>query len=101
MLFFSLRFLAFFALVFALYWALPRERWRVWLLLAASFVFYASWSRWLALVIGVGATVDWWIGCAMETARSERARKALLALSIAGNVGQLCYFKYLDFFLGS
>ncbi len=101
MLFFSLRFLVFFAIVFTLYWALPRERQRVWLLLVASFWFYATWNRWLAVVIAAGATADWAIARAIEASTSARRRKALLLLSIAGNLGQLCYFKYLDFLLAS
>ena len=46
-------FLTFFAVVFALYWTMPR-RWqmaRIWLLVIASFHFYAAWSRDLAFLV--------------------------------------------------
>jgi hypothetical protein len=42
MLFCSQQFLVFFVGVFAVYWALPWHRVRVWLLLVASFTFYAG-----------------------------------------------------------
>ena len=41
MLFCSQQFVLFFIAVFAVYWMLPWHRARVWLLLAASFYFYA------------------------------------------------------------
>src|SRR5438105_13808499 len=50
MLFCSQAFLLFFLAVFAIYWAMPWQRPRIWLLLVASFCFYASWNKWLALL---------------------------------------------------
>ena len=47
----SLQFLAFATAIFALYWLLPGKRARVCLLVAASFYFYASWNRRLALLV--------------------------------------------------
>jgi alginate O-acetyltransferase complex protein AlgI len=55
----SAKFLAFFLAVFALYWALPWHRLRVWLLVVASFSFYAAWNRWLALLVLASATLDY------------------------------------------
>ena len=48
MLFCSQNFFLFFVVIFCVYWALPWRQPRVWLLLAASFFFYATWSAWLA-----------------------------------------------------
>lgn len=51
MLFNSLSYAIFLPLVFILYWALP-HRYRRWLLLAASYYFYMSWSvRYVALIL--------------------------------------------------
>ena len=99
MLFCSQKFLVFFLVVFTIYWALPRARLRVWLLLGASFYFYASWNAWLALLIGVSTVMDYGIARGLEYFKKERERKCLLTLSLVANLGLLAYFKYSNFFL--
>jgi alginate O-acetyltransferase complex protein AlgI len=94
-------FLAFFAIVFVLYWALPWRRPRVLLLLAASFYFYAKWNHWLALVVCASTVMDYLIARGMDACERPRLRKALLGLSVTANLGLLCYFKYANFFLHS
>lgn len=101
MLFCSREFALFFAAVFVLYWAVPLPRARVWGLVAASIVFYASWSRWLALVVCASTTFDYAIARGMEHSRSPRVRSALLAASIAANLALLSTFKYADLALES
>jgi alginate O-acetyltransferase complex protein AlgI len=125
MLFCSWPFVPFFAVVFAVYWLAPWHRlrltvalpWRggaarpafvltgdegrVWWLLAASFYFYASWNKWLALLIVASTLVDYCIGRGLEALQSSRLRRALLVLSLIANLGLLCYFKYSNFFLAS
>ncbi len=101
MLFCSQRFLLFFLAVFAAYWALPWHRARVLLLLGASFYFYASWNRWLALVVFASSALDYLVGRGLEASASPRLRRALVGVSLVGNLGLLCYFKYADFFLRS
>jgi alginate O-acetyltransferase complex protein AlgI len=101
MLFCSQQFLVFFAVVFTAYWALPWATWRVYLLLAASFYFYASWSQWLAGIICVSTLVDYAVARGMEATAAPRWRRALLGVSLVGNLGLLAYFKYANFFLDS
>jgi alginate O-acetyltransferase complex protein AlgI len=125
MLFCSWPFARFFAVVFALYWLVPWGRLRctlplpgrrsaprrtftltghelrVWLLLAASFYFYASWNAWLALLICATTLTDYCLGLALEALTGPRVRRCLLLLSLVGNLGVLVYFKYANFFLGS
>ncbi|MEX2122220.1 MAG: MBOAT family protein [Pirellulales bacterium] len=101
MLFCSQQYLLFFVLVFGLYWALPWQRGRVYLLLAASFYFYASWNHWLAAIIAVSTTVDYWVARGMQSAGDPRRRKLLLSVTVVGNLALLCYFKYANFFLES
>jgi alginate O-acetyltransferase complex protein AlgI len=101
MLFCSQQFLAFFSAVFVLYWMLPWQRCRVWLLLVASFFFYASWNKWLAGIICLSTAIDYAIARGMQADSSCCRRKLLLALSLAVNLGLLCYFKYVNFFLRS
>jgi alginate O-acetyltransferase complex protein AlgI len=101
MLFCSTHFLVFFAVVFAVYWALPWHRGRVGWLLAASFYFYASWNHWLALVIFVSTTIDYCVGRGLEAVASPHGRRLLVAVSVVANLGLLCWFKYANFFLQS
>ncbi|HEX7379786.1 MAG TPA: MBOAT family protein, partial [Pirellulales bacterium] len=87
--------------MFALYWAVPWQRWRTFLLLAASFYFYASWNKWLALIIAVSTTVDYVVARGIEASPDGRRRKLLLSVTVIGNLSLLCYFKYANFFLHS
>lgn len=97
----SQQYLFFFCAILLVYWALPIHRLRVWLLLVASFYFYASWNHWLAVIICVSTVVDYWIARGLDATSSPRQRKALLSVSLIGNLGLLCYFKYANFFLNS
>lgn len=103
MLFCSQQYLLFFAAVFLIYWTLPWARARVYLLLAASFYFYASWNEWLAAIICVSSTLDFFVARGIEASPSNSVtrRRLLLSVSIVANLGLLCYFKYANFFLES
>jgi alginate O-acetyltransferase complex protein AlgI len=101
MLFCSEQFLIFFLVVFTAYWALPWPRARVYLLLAASFCFYAYWNPWLAGIVAASSTFDFLIGRALDRSNSAPWRRLLLLASLAANLGLLCYFKYANFFLRS
>jgi alginate O-acetyltransferase complex protein AlgI len=103
MLFNSVLFALFFAVFFALYtFGARTHHAKLMLILIGSCVFYASWDyRFVPLLLGT-AVFDFFIARAMETARANRARrKRLLAFSIVVNLGVLCFFKYVNFFLGS
>src|SRR5207245_517896 len=95
------QYLLFFALVFATYWLLPWHRLRTWLLLGASFYFYASWNHWLACVVTATSVMDYLFARGMDASSSARLRRLLLIFSLAMNLGLLCYFKYVNFFLES
>lgn len=94
-------FLAFFAVVLVAYWLLPR-RWpmaRIWLLVGASFHFYAAWSYELAFLVTGTTLADYLFGRAMGATNRQRLRRAVVFTSVAMNLGILCYFKYRGFFL--
>lgn len=96
MLFNTAQFFAFFAIVLALHYALPRPA-RKYLLLIASYVFYASWNvAFLPLLAGI-TLVDY--GCAIwvERARTPGSRRAFMIVSVAVNLGFLAFFKYFNF----
>jgi alginate O-acetyltransferase complex protein AlgI len=101
MLFCSREYLLFFVMIFTLYWVMPWARARVWLLLFASFYFYASWNKWLALLICVSTVADYFLALGIERWTQPRIRRGLLILSISANLCLLGYFKYANFFLQS
>src|SRR5438874_10138242 len=119
MLFCSWNFAVFFAVVYTVYWlipwrrvqvpiALPRyslvlsgDEFRVWWLVAASYYFYASWNRKLALLICATTLMDYFIGLGLEAIANPRRRRCLLLVSLVVNLGVLVYFKYANFFLES
>jgi alginate O-acetyltransferase complex protein AlgI len=81
-----------------LYYVLP-WRGRILLLLVASYVFYSYWEPWYALVIASTTLVDFTAALLIDRTESLRRRRALLATSIAFNLGMLFYFKYTNFAL--
>src|SRR6266571_2415194 len=97
----SLQYLAFFRGVFVLYWVMPWKRARVYLLVAASFTFYACWNKQLALLISATTVLDYLIARGLESAAAGRWRRLLLGVSLSVNLGLLAYFKYVNFFLDS
>ena len=99
MFFNSQAYLLFFTVVFALYWSLPAQRLRVYLLLAASYFFYACWSRELALIVAATTVMDYVLARLMDAARGPRQKYALFLLSLLVNLAVLCYFKYTNFYL--
>jgi D-alanyl-lipoteichoic acid acyltransferase DltB (MBOAT superfamily) len=96
MLFNSIEFLIFLAVFFAAWPLMRRDNNRRWTyLIACSFFFYGWWDwRFLFLLAGTGLN-DYFAGLAMV--RWPRAKKIFLGASIAGNLGSLLIFKYLDF----
>ncbi|MBK9648829.1 MAG: MBOAT family protein [Deltaproteobacteria bacterium] len=97
-------FLVFFALVLAVTWGMPLvgERRRVAqnaALLVASAVFYGWVEPWMLGLLLFSTVLDY--GVTMGMARWPERRKALLALSLVGNLGMLGAFKYLGFFVQS
>src|SRR5579862_707264 len=96
MLFNSLEFLVFFAIVFALYCALNR-RWQNHMLLIASYVFY-GWAEPRFVVFMAFTTIaDYFIGIRIDDAATPRAKKRWLIASLIMNLGLLGTFKYIGF----
>jgi alginate O-acetyltransferase complex protein AlgI len=94
-------FLLFFIAVAGAYWLIPR-RWntlRVWLLVIASFHFYAAWNASLAFLVTTTATLDYLFARGMDATNRRPLRRTLMWSSIAMNLGVLAYFKYRGFFL--
>lgn len=101
MLFHTQAYLLFFLVVWTGYWFTPWKNTRVYWLLTASIYFYATWNKWLALLVFGTATIDYLLALGIEHSKSRRAGRALVGVSLAVNLGVLCYFKYRGFFLDS
>jgi alginate O-acetyltransferase complex protein AlgI len=100
MVFNSLVYALFLPAVVALHWTVRRPA-RRWVLLVASYVFYAAWDwRFLGLIF-LSTAVDFAIGRALASARTERVRAGLLLTSVVTNLGILGLFKYGGFFVES
>jgi alginate O-acetyltransferase complex protein AlgI len=103
MLFNSFAFAVFLPIVFILYWFVLKNKKREqnFLLLGASFYFYACWDwRFLFLLIfSIG--LDYLSGLQIEKSKSKKTATFWLVLSIAINLGFLGFFKYYNFFVDS
>jgi D-alanyl-lipoteichoic acid acyltransferase DltB (MBOAT superfamily) len=95
-------FAIFFLVVLPLSWALmPHgQRWRPFIV-AASFVFYAGWDWRFCFLLAFSIVWNQALAHAIHARRGREARRWLLALGLAGNLGLLGYFKYYDFFVTS
>lgn len=99
MLFNSLTFLVFFAVVLGVYnLPFPWRGKKVFLLLA-SYLFYAAWNPPFVLLLILAAVVDFHLAQAITRLKSLRIRRLLLWGSISLNLGLLGYFKYGGFLL--
>ncbi len=94
-------FAVFLPLTLLTYWALNRWgiRWQNLFLLLASCVFYGWLHYQFVTLLILGALIDYLIGRRLMTASHPGARKALLGVSLAADLGALALFKYLDFFV--
>ena len=68
-------------------------------LLIASYIFYAAWNPPFILLLWLATVVDYFVGRALYTQPNKYKRKLLLVVSLCGNLGMLCFFKYGGFLL--
>jgi len=111
MLFNSLDYFAFLGLTVAGFWAIrfagperdegSRTRGaslRLLFVFLASCVFYMAWNPVYIVLILSSTVLDYGIGLQLGRVSSQRSKKALLAVSLTGNLGLLGVFKYFNFF---
>jgi D-alanyl-lipoteichoic acid acyltransferase DltB (MBOAT superfamily) len=96
MLFDSLSFAAFFPVVAILYYLLS-ERYRPFLLLFASCVFYMAFVPKYILILFALITLDYFLAQIIAK-NTGRTRLICLWISITANLGMLFWFKYFNFF---
>ncbi len=102
MIFSSLEFIIFFIIVLTGLALMPgRNTARKFLLLIASYYFYAYWDWRFLSLIWISTIVDYVVGAQLGRTRASGRRKALLMVSLAVNLGLLGFFKYFNFFIES
>ncbi|MCW3073291.1 MAG: hypothetical protein JWP69_360 [Flaviaesturariibacter sp.] len=99
MLFNSYTFIVFFAIMLALHnlplsWKTKKVN-----LLLASYIFYAAWNPPFILLLWLSTVIDYFVGRALYNQKDGYQRKLLLVISLVGNLGMLCFFKYGGFLL--
>jgi alginate O-acetyltransferase complex protein AlgI len=99
MLFPTISFAVFFAVVFPITWALnSANTWKKWFLVAASYYFYAFWRVEFTLLLAASSVGNYAIALALGALPDGRARKLVLWLAVVANLSVLGFFKYWDFF---
>jgi D-alanyl-lipoteichoic acid acyltransferase DltB (MBOAT superfamily) len=100
MLFNSLTFFAFLAIVFTFYWLLKQQhKLQNLFILASSYFFYACWDWRFLILIVISSTADFFIGKWIGKCEFDKGRKQLLATSVFLNLALLGFFKYFNFFI--
>src|SRR6202046_2882798 len=99
MVFNSYTFIVFFALILVLHnlplsWKVKKVN-----LLLASYIFYAAWNPPFILLLWLSTVVDYFVGKALYTQTNRHKKRVLLVISLIGNLGMLCFFKYGGFLL--
>jgi D-alanyl-lipoteichoic acid acyltransferase DltB (MBOAT superfamily) len=98
--FISAGFVAFLAVVYALYWSCRHANSRKWLLTIASYIFYAVWS-WRYCFLMLFVTANAFAAGQLLGRVTPGRKKAVLAVSIGTDLAGLGFFKYYDFFLSN
>jgi D-alanyl-lipoteichoic acid acyltransferase DltB (MBOAT superfamily) len=93
--------MAFFPVVIAIYFIIPRKIRYIWLLVA-SYYFYMSWNAIYATLIGGSTLVTYVCGRLLgRSGETVRRKKLIMALCIVINLAILALFKYGNFAIGS
>lgn len=99
MLFNSVTFLIFFGIVLALHNLPISWTWRKANLLVASYIFYAAWNPPFVVLLWITNLIDWYAAWALDRTEAPKARRGLIVISMAANLGLLGFFKYGNFML--
>lgn len=99
MLFNSLTFIVFFAVVLTAYWSIRSWNARKNLLVVASYIFYGAWNPPFAALLFSTTAMDFWLGSRIAKAQGRGSRRAWLVASVCMNLSMLGFFKYGNFLL--
>ena len=99
MLFNSLTFVLFFAVVVTAYWSIRSWNARKNLLVVASYIFYGAWNPPFAALLFSTTAMDFWLGTRIARAKGPHSRRTWLVASVCMNLSMLGFFKYGNFLL--
>jgi alginate O-acetyltransferase complex protein AlgI len=99
MLFNSLTFVVFFAVVVTLYWSMRSWNARKNVLVVASYIFYGAWNPPFAALLFSTTAMDFWLGARIAKAKGRHSRRVWLVASVCMNLSMLGFFKYGNFLL--
>ncbi len=102
MLFPTVQFAIFFAIVLPTSWLLAHRRitWRVFIIIA-SYVFYGAWDWRFVFLLAGSTLLNQIAAVAIHRSREQWKRTTVLAIAVAVNLGLLAWFKYYDFFVNT
>jgi alginate O-acetyltransferase complex protein AlgI len=97
----SLIFVAFFAIVLSLHsmplpWTVKKIN-----LLVASYLFYAAWNPPFVMLLWISTVVDWFAAQALVRSEDPWKRRAWMLISVVANLGMLGFFKYGQFLVNN
>ncbi len=99
MVFNSLTFVIFFAIVLGLFWMPFAWTTRKIILLVASYLFYAAWNPPFIVLLWISTVVDWWAANRIARSSNIFRRRTWMLVSVSANLGMLGWFKYGEFLL--
>ena len=97
MLFSTIEFVVFFVVVLAAITIIKNRQFQHLFLLFASFFFFYYSSNYLLILLISSILLNFYLGKQIWKTESQHQKKILLALSLAGNLALLGFFKYADF----
>ncbi len=97
MLFNTIDFVIFFIVVLSTIVIIKNRKFQHLFLLIASYFFFYYTSNYLILLLIASTILDFYVGKAIWDTKDVAKKKILLAISLAGNLGLLGFFKYADF----
>ncbi len=99
MVFNSLSFAVFLAVVLLLYQLPFRWRTHKLILLGASYLFYMAWNPPFVALLWISTLTDWFIARRLQQTDADFRRRLLVVASLGVNLGLLAFFKYSGFAL--
>ena len=97
MLFNSIDFWGFFAVIFAMYFFVP-QKFKWFFLLLASYFFYGYWEKEYLLLLALPTLVTYFAARALTVTKNRTGRRIYFWCGLGTTLGLLFYFKYLDLF---
>ena len=99
MLFNTPEFIVFFVFVLAIISCLKFRKFQHLFLVGASYFFFYLSNNFLITLLIYSTLLDFYIGKAIFNSKNKKTKKILLVTSLAGNLGLLGFFKYVNFMI--